>query len=101
MAKTPFTDDNIVAYLKSNAKDPNENIITYPAYANAFEGVSSDGRAIYDFFKMMIVYAATYQVTLDEAEERVRAELKSFETVVGELNAKGPIVNMGNPFDGE
>jgi len=101
MANIPLTDDNIVAYLKSQAEDPNENVITYPAYANAFEGVSSDCRAIYDFFKMMIVYAAEHQVTLDEAEEGVRAELKSFEATINELKVKGPIVNMGNPFDVE
>lgn len=101
MANIQLTDDNIVAYLRSKAEDPNENVITYPAYANAFAGVSSDGRAIYDFFKMMVVYAAAHQVTLDEAEEGVRAELKSFEASVNELKVKGPIVNMGNPFDGE
>lgn len=93
------TNDDIMRFLNTTFGDDAKNIATYPEYAGAFSGVTMDGRIIYDFFEMKIIYAAVYKVTIDKAADGVYVEIDKFDKALLRDNKKMPVISMGNPFN--
>ncbi|MBO5435107.1 hypothetical protein J6A31_04725 [bacterium] len=92
------TEAEIRQVLKDRMGDESGTVITYPAYAGAFVGITFDNRPIYDFFRMIMIQAVDRKIDIVAAQKIVESDIVDMETVLNAAGDNPPIIFRGNPF---
>lgn len=90
------TNDDIKVQLAETYGDEIANSVKlYPDYADAFKGISTDDRAVYDYGSMLAIYAVSHGVSLNAASDELSEVIDDMDLQLGENH---PILYRGDLF---